>query len=59
MTYQELLNERYRIAEEIRKINDDTSLSREELETKMYQLDSQMEEVEDMIFILERNNQEV
>ena len=56
MTYQELLNERYRIAEEIRKINDDTSLSREELETKMYQLDSQMEEVEDMIFILERNN---
>ena len=51
-TYPELLEEREKVALEIRKIHN-AGLPLEELEKRMLELDNYMEEVEDAIFLHE------
>jgi hypothetical protein len=53
--HEKLLKERLNLINEIRKINDDSSLSVKELEEKMYMLDKRMEEIENDLYEIEIN----
>lgn len=52
MSYQELLEERERVAKEIRELHD-KDLPHEKVDIEMQFLDAYMEEVENQIFIIE------